>query len=404
MMASNNNEARKKQEITEAVDNGGNSSLPITPAVVVVPPALSFGTILEEFPDFLSCVLVYIDDRVIWNSIASSNKDMHEKSKAIRPPWPLYYKLPSDDSYSDMAWSPCGTRIACSVNYVNIVVFDQRVGPLRNNGHINAHGGYQIHDLKYSPNGRFLVSTGYDEFVRLWDTVTGNYEQLQEWNMREEAATELIGAIPKLCISACSKYIAVSLGKCVFLKNVDGKTIKSFVDEKVITKTVFASNGCVIFICFREYNGNTVLKVWYPYLDDDDEDRLITLWRREGMNRGFQTVTFSNDNTMVAIHDEYQNKGTVWSIAMDHKCRIQKLNIPTSSSFHFTPDGKYIIYNKENGSTLWSIPEGRISSNTLRILDNENNTKRNVGCFSPNNRQLIIQELGNLYVTSYFVK
>ena len=111
------------------------------------------------------------------------------------------------------------TRIACSVNYTNIIICDQRFGPLRNNGHINAHDGYRITNLEYSPNGRFLVSTGNDGFVRLWDTVNRNYEQLQEWNMREEVVNELSNDdVVDVCVSTCSNYIAVLLRTCVFLK------------------------------------------------------------------------------------------------------------------------------------------------------------------------------------------
>ena len=411
MASINNNNACKKQKIIEAVDNGGNLSLPTTPAVVVS-PALSFGNILKEFPDFLFCVLSYIADRMIWNSIASSNKDMYDKSKTILPPWPLCYKIPSlrGDRWS---WSPCGTRIACSANLTNIVVFDQRFGPLRNNGHINAHVGYRINSLKYSPNGKFLISTGNDGFLRLWDAATGNCEQLQEWNMKEEAVNVSFGFVFTFCVSACSKYIAVSLRTCVLLKNVEdgGKTI-SFIapnENKIyINNLMFSSNNRAIFLCCREENDDVAIRIWRPYLDDDDEDRLITLWRQANSNRYYKTSTsFSNDNTMVAIYDEYLHKGTVWSIDTNHKCLTKKVEFPISTGLYFTPDGKYIIYNKENGSTLWSIPEGRFTNNTLRFWDNGNNTKHNLEgiSFSPNNRQLIIQECsGDLYITSYLVK
>ena len=242
-MATNNNDARKKQkrmatiaelEIELTIKEGEcqrlrsrikalKSEATSTTTLLSITPA-----VVEEFSDFLFCLLPYIADRVIWNAIASSNKDMHVKSKAIPPPWPLYWKLPSDDFYSIMTWSPCGTRIACLVNYTNIVIFDQQFGPLHNIGRINAHGGTHNHitNLKYSPNGRFLVSAGNDGFVRVWDTVTGKYEQLQEWNMPEEVVNELgNNAVVDICFSACSNYIAVSLATCVVLKNSTAKQL-----------------------------------------------------------------------------------------------------------------------------------------------------------------------------------
>ena len=199
---------------------------------------------------------------------------------------------------------------------------------------------------------------------------------------------------------------------CVFLKDVKdgGKTI-SFIapteNRIYIDHIMFSSNDRAIFICCRKENNDRTIKVWRPYLDDDDEDRFITLWRQPMSKCGYRIITsFSNDNTMVAIHDECQEKGTVWSIDTNHKCLTKELVFPKSTGLYFTPDGKYIIYNKENGSTLWSIPEGRFTNNMLCFCDNGNNTKHNLSTvrFSHKNRQLIIQESGDHYITSYFVK
>ena len=106
--------------------------------------------------------------------------------------------------------------IACSVLYSDIVTFDQRLGPLRNIGGINAHNGHTITDLKYSSDGSYLVSAGEDDFIRLWDIVIGDYQQylaqLQAWNMREEVTEEFFkGDGVSLSISTCSRYIAASI-------------------------------------------------------------------------------------------------------------------------------------------------------------------------------------------------
>ena len=347
-MASNNNDDRrnKMQKKTQVVDrddeDSSNDSLLAlslsAPVVVVVPSALSFGTILEEFPDFLSCVLLYIADRVIWNSITASNKDMHEKSKAIQPPWPRCYKLPlSCDCWS---WSPCGTRIACSFQNNNVAIFDQRHGLLhRWRGNFDDGGYDPINDLKYSPDGRYLVSTdGTGIYVRLWDS--RNYEQLQEWDTREEVGfEELTGGDSRVSFSACSKYIAVSIGTGVFLKDVEnGKTIKSLMLPnamgQIVTKSVFSSDGHAIFICCRE-----MLQIWRPYLDADDDDRLVTIWRQTENNPGYTQCTFSHDHKMVAIYsahnyDQGGTTGILWSIDMDRNRLTQKSNFPFCGYCH----------------------------------------------------------------------
>ena len=423
-----NNDARKKQKATVAVGNGGDSSLPI-PVVVVPCSALSFGNILKEFPDLLFVVLPYITDRVIWNSIAASNKDMHAKSKAIRPPWPLCYNLQSDDdydSYSPMAWSPCGTRLAFpSDDYIYIQIIDQRRGPFRNNGNDNNGLGWLandhcvITDLKFSPDGRYLVSAGRGDFIRLWDNITGNYEQLQEWDMSEEVGAEelqLEYIEPIVSISACSKYVVVSLETWVFFKDVEngGKTI-SFIalnENRIrINNIMFSSKDRAIFICCQQYK-TMFIKVWHPYLDDDDKDNLVTLWRQTDLHRGLRLFTFSHDTSMVVIRNKYTEKGTLWSIDTDHKYLTKKFDFHGSGStgLHFAPDGKYIVFNERKGRpTLWSIAEGTYTNNTIFFLDNGSNyTKHNdcvVKSFSPNNQQFIVRDpdTRKYCITSYFV-
>ena len=423
-MASNNNNdddpRKKKQKTTEVVvdhvdpDLSHESLLSLSaPLVVVVPPVLSLGTVLHEFPDLLFCVLPYIADRVVFNSIAGSNKDMHEKSKALLPPWPDCYELP----YSDISsWSPCGTRIACFVSETGITIIDQRRGPFRCWQRI-PYTDYLLTDLKFSLDGRYLVSTDNDEFVRLWDTVTGNYALLHKWDMKEEIGEDMPQELKvyqelKVSISACSKYIVVSNRTCVFLKAVEnGKTIKSLIspfaleNSDSITKSVFSTDGRAVFICC-----DGMIQVWRPYLDDDDEDRLVTLWRQTDTEYGYAQCTFSHDTKMVAIYG-YKRQGTIWSIDMVCNRLTHKSDFPGRNykGVCFTPDDKYIVHNTRNGPTLRSTADDK-STGSIPALEQRYNNKRKlvVEGVSPNNRQLIVQdstkEWSSLFVTSFFMK
>ena len=115
-MASNNNDTRKKQKKT-AVDGDSPSQSSTSGTFIVFPPALSFGTIVHHFPELLMYLLPYIADRTVFNSMASCNRDTHEKSKAIVPPWPTYYRLLDSNKYSLVVWSPDGTRVAYTCHY-----------------------------------------------------------------------------------------------------------------------------------------------------------------------------------------------------------------------------------------------------------------------------------------------
>ena len=182
---------------------------------------------------------------------------------------------------------------------------------------------------------------------------------------------------------------------------------------------MFSSNDRAIFICCREQvmgiDLAKAIKLWRPYLGIDDEDRLTTLWRQEtnsprtprtNSDPILQTITFSNDKTMVAIHNKSLHKGTVWSIDTNHEFLTKKFDFEGSTGLYFTPDRNYIICNKENGSTLWSIPEGKFTDDTIHFVDKGNNTNLNPDCiiFSPNNEQVILDVSGDRYITSYSVK
>jgi len=150
--------------------------------------------------------------------------------------------------------------------------------------------------------------------------------------------------------------------------------------------------------------------VWRHSLDEDDEERVITLWRQVDSNRGAKAFEFFHDNTMVVIHNNMTNTGMLWSIDTDHKVSYKeiRLDFQGSTGLHFTPDGNYIVVNKENGRpTVWSIAEGKVTNKTIHFLENgSNSTKHVVESFSPNNRQCIVVPAGsrNRSITSYFVK
>ena len=157
---------------------GYNNSLSSLAPVVNV-RALCFGNILQ-------CT----NDRMIWNAIALSNKDIYKQSKTILPPWPLFYKLASNFFVHGHHVVHI-LHIACVIGRrADITIFDQRHGPLHN--HLNAHSGNIITNLKCLFDGSYLVSVGSNKFIRLWDKVTGNYKLLQEWNTREEIAGEVL--------------------------------------------------------------------------------------------------------------------------------------------------------------------------------------------------------------------
>ena len=371
---------------------------------------LSFGNILQNFPEFLIYVLPYIADRIVFNSIASCNRDTNEKSKAILPPWPKNYRLPTSNRYSIIAaWSPDGTRVAYTCHArTTIVIADQRhaiIYRINNNGAI-------ITELKFSPDGNFLVSAYRDSsIVKLWDNnVTGNYEQLQEWNMRED-----MGGVCRLfsiAISACSKYIVLascSLNRVVLKSVENGETIKSLTPQPVMkyaTEVMFSTDCHAIFVC--SWGGNfCVIKLWRPYLDDAYEDSLITLWEKK--NCDITKIVLSHDKTMIAIQD-YLKEGMLLSIDNNYSCKVQTLKFQGSLSslrlLDFTPDDECIIYATPVELKNWSVAERKFTDKEYLLCSKRTMNSLYAMYPSPNNRQIIVHSAMNgedsLYMESIF--
>jgi WD40 repeat protein len=167
---------------------------------------------------------------------------IYNRTKEDLPPWPKNFKLriPGYDSSNIKrpVWSPDGTQIACiayiawdaTSNY-RIVIFDQRRGLLHFRHHDdnvdNSDIGWFPHDasmkipeLKFSPDGSFLVlfSRG---LAKIWDyNTTGYYLQLQEWDVSQELNEDTYRTTLKIDISPCSRYVVVLLGRHVLLKDV----------------------------------------------------------------------------------------------------------------------------------------------------------------------------------------
>ena len=407
-MASNN-DTREKEQITVIDGDSSHSS-----TSVIVARGLSLRNILHNFPEILLNILPFIADRTVFNSIASCNRDTHEKSKEISPPWPNDYRLPGCSFRSIAAWSPDGTRVAYRCNSVLgagdvITITDQRYGIIHQ---INYNGSSFCY-LQFSPDGRFLVAACHnDRIIRLWDNITGNYEQLHEWNIIQENVGR-IGQHLVCNISACSKYIIVApyASNRVVLKNVEnGETIRSLTPQpvmKYITKVMFSADGLAVFICGRVGDSN-VIKLWRPYLDDADEDSTITLWEQKSTNV-CPKIVFSPNKMMIAIQDAITftalDKGWLLSIDNNYSCTVQKLNFQGSEELvQFKPDDKCIIFETKNGLKYWRVADKEFIDNKYLLYNKRTTNNFKVEYCSPNNCQLIVRannnEGGYLYMKS----
>ena len=373
-----------------------------------------WNVLINDFSDFLSYALPYITDRTVWNSIASSNKDMYKKSKSMLPPWPKMYRLPDSERSCLAVWCPDGTRVVYTCfgqhrgqrSMANeFTVVDQRYGIIH---HI--HINHMVFcDLKFSPDGKFLVSVNDDGVVRLWDNRSGNYEQLQEWNVRADTLRPNFAGcfVHSYSISTCSHYIVFAANNHVFVKEIEnGRTIKSLLTNPFLTlgyrmmsmkcKVRFSFDGKAVFLCFFDNRGGfNGIKVWFPYRDDWEEN-VIILWQKPKNTISTEYVhqySFSNDTTMLAmIYERNGMKGVeFWSIDNDYKCLKLKAFFQVEvDTLQFTQDDKYIVCGLNDVLWFWSVEENETTE--IRHVSNNGNINTNlmVKHFSPDSQRLIV--------------
>ncbi|OEU11383.1 hypothetical protein FRACYDRAFT_245843 [Fragilariopsis cylindrus CCMP1102] len=426
---------------------------------------LSFGNILEKFPEFLLQVLSYIPDRIVWNSIASSHKKIYEKSKqeAYPPPWPANFKLyvPGNNYYEEMyhpVWSPDGTQIACSTrnlaNEHRIVIFDQRRGLLRfrhhgdeiNDNNVNEIGWiaheetYVGLDLKFSPDGSFLISA-CDSSVKIWDydSTDGYYRQLQDWNIYQEFGREY-RHVTRTDVSPCCRYVAILYGMSVLLKDVqNGKTITSLLlpENEVGMQLIFSNiddRSSILFRSWDDESGGYIIRIWRPYAIVDDENMmegslelpissssttasLITIWENYGAVFEYHDFALSHDSSMIAI---FAN-GKVMLYSIDNGSKLilkQSFSGWNHTKFKFTPGDKYITYfnGSNNGLGFWNVNTGRDITDPINVTKTKPYSKNEgdiflivyafapAGSTSSQQRVLVKDNAGRYYITSFWEK
>ena len=396
------------------------------------PLLLASGNILHKFPEFLLLILPYIADRIVWNSIVSSNKKIYKKTKedveTYLPPWPMNFRLRVPGySVSNPVWSPDGTQIACITHRPDskIVIFDQRYGLIRFHRH-----GDDIHRLEFSPDGSFIVSVGRDKFVRVWNFNTTEGYQLQEWNISQELVEDALCMNIEIDVSPCCRYAVVLFGRKVLLKDVqnNGKTIKSLlIPEMEWGKQIMFSSidgHRSIFIGSKNRGrDNKTIKIWRPYDDDVDEDDPNTTVSfiailEQSSDTGFSSAfALSRDNSMLAMYSEEPEDYKIMLYSVDNEKNSTTKRLTLKQSFparygtvRFTPDNNYISYKNQDGSlAFWDITTGREVTDIMNITNNNNKHIHAAVDFSPtgSGRRVLVQYYngrpGNgFYIASYW--
>jgi len=432
--------------------------------------------ILKQFPEFLKHLLPYIADRTVFNAIALSNKAIYQRSKILVPPWPIDFLLRHPDGSreggyaNEPIFSPDGTQIACSVIVrfgkefkQKIAIFDQRRGLLyfrfrthqgddverindnNNNStgkeidsgwfsgsRMKRNGSYDIHP-KFCDN--YLVTTGDDGFVRIWDykniaaSRDFNYVELvEEFDALGRSEAHWSNRIVN--ILTCDRFIAVlcvtNNVSHILLKDMhnNGKLIKLIdVPESTMVGLIaitLTDGHPSIFLSSSDIVGKSSVQIWCPY-DRNSLDTIV-----EVSDATIVYSVFSRDYSMFVLVttasrrlNYKEEKVTLYSFDKDksiskvtlQKSFIKKAIYGTKQDFfneviQFSPDDTFIsYYDTDNGLTCWDVTTGNDITDNIEINHDEyERANCNVHEFSPvDHRRLILgdNDKGGYYLSSF---
>ena len=280
---------------------------------------------------------------------------------------------PDNLSFSDVAFSPDGSRIASASSDGTVRTWDIATGNRINvlSGHANA-----VSSIAFSPDGRILVSASDDRAIKLWDVNSGT--ELATLNGHTDAVIDI-------AFSPDGSWIAsASTDGTVKIWNVNGiaRVVHPSGDPIYLGDISFSANGAILAVsdCLAEESNEYCMAGTIKLWDANTLTERIILHT----SAFFEHLAFSPDDNLLASAGCVSQRAS--RVDQSEECsgsKIKLWRISTSEEFDilghfdqvndlaFSPDGNLLA----SASCAQRDYEELCILGEIKLWDTHNNTE-----------------------------
>lgn len=256
--------------------------------------------------------------------------------------------IPVQEGFRALALSPCGRKLA--VLGKEVTLWDTLTGAkiAASSGHTSG-----VRALEFSPDGRWLMTGGWDEIV-VWDLDV----------MAEFSRVRVEDPVDDMKFSADGSRLAVGCFKDTYIYRVDGPAIVPIMTLGRSSSSVsFSPDGRWVATSRR---GLGEVTIW-----DTHSGRLVRsllVSKSLGADQGVQSVEYSPGGHLLVVASWNSPFVSLWSPGAGSMAREFKRELGGSSgwvsesarSACFSPDGKIIAASQIRSIVLWEVASGRM--------------------------------------------
>jgi WD40 repeat protein len=298
-------------------------------------------------------------DRVSWNRYCSTQKEIHDASRSLTPPWP-YKSLEMGSTVRSLVFSPDGGLIACACDNGVICMWDRINGPCTQ---LEQGPNVYFRSRDFSPDGKMLATAACDDStIRLWTLADNSLRTLEG---HTEDVSSIVFAPNGLCLASGSDDGSIRIWDAI-----DGSCTKVLHDERMtcVWSVAFSPDGATL-----ASGGNRVIE------NDEDEDEepdvieVTLLWdlldehtgssllfhsqqeSAQESNSGIDSIAYSPDGQYLAT-GSVNSKLRLWNVASRTLLTLFKGHSDWIRSVCFSPNGKILASASDDDSVrLWDV-------------------------------------------------